>query len=1813
MNRFIRLASMAAAIALIACTGSNNKTPDPEVFAPYIKSFSGSMVPHGRPISVSLQGDIVSRAEEPLFEFTPDIKGTQNINGSAAEFLPQAGAIKPGRIYTCRFNLGKALGLKDKKLQTFEFSFYAPKKTVSIELGEIHTTLRTAAIHGTLSVNSSEDYGLGAEAGGIDATISKTGDYEYSFVIDSIKRDQEDRTVSIAVKASASDVVLPREIQVTIPGTRKFKVESAVLSESAPPCITVTFSDPLAPVPAGLANVLYAGRTTTTRKDNILKVYYENMYADEVTLELDENIKNTEGKALGEYQKIQLSPNASKPAVRISVTGNIVPEASKVILPFSSVNLSAVDVKIVKVFTDNILSFLQVNEISGDSQVRRSGRLVYDKTIRLDTDPNINLHSWQDFSLDLSGMFRKEPGAIYMVHFSFKKEYSLYGKTGPVESVPNTFEEPSPDKDTQWDNPSGYYWSFWDDDIDWIQYNWQDRDDPETPSYYMVSSRFPTINLIASDIGLIAKKSESDRLWIAAASITSSEPISGADIYVYNYQLQKIGSGRTSASGLAEIRTSGVPFIATARKDGSTNYLRIQQGGQNSLSRFDVGGRQLEKGLKAYIFGERGVWRPGDTLHLVMLLQDKGKNLPDEHPVTMELYSPAGQFYAKKTSFSGTDGFYRFDVPTKPDDPTGIWNSYFKVGGSSFHKSVRIETIKPNRLKINTAIEGGMLSAGQTAKIKMASAWLTGPAAKGLAAKVSMVLSSNAGFFNGHKEYLFENPLGSIGSGPISLLSTRLDQNGTTEAAVTIPHVYDAPGMLRATLISSVEENGGDESITSTTVPFSPYSNYVGIKAPKTDTQWYETGRNIDFSVIDVDSSGRITSGRILEYTIYKIGWSWWWENSASDLYAYVNSSSAKVVSSGSLTTGTGPSKVTLRVEYPDWGRYLVYVKDPGSGHASGLTVTVDWPDYLGRAGREDPDALNMLSFSLGKTEYSVGETASVFIPAAAGSGNALVSLENGGSVISSKWVKLSGENDTVFKFKVEDDMAPNFFVHISLVQPYGNVGNDLPIRLYGVQPVLVSRKDSHLSPVISMPDSVHPEEKFTIGVREAQGKKMTYMLLLVDEGLLDLTSFKTPDPWNYMYSKEALGIATWDIYDNVAGTVAGKFGKMLSVGGDDELTPGAAKDNRFNPIVKVMGPFTLSKGTARHEVRLPMYVGSIRVMVVAAHDGTYGNTEKAVTVKSPLMAVTTLPRVLGTGDEVSVPVNIFALEGGIGAVNVSIEASGAAGIEGPDRKTVSFDAPGDKMTEFRLKGQGSGTARITVTATAAGHKTRETFSLPVHSAVKPMTSVQYHTIPAKGTITLSTVSKRTEGAVTITSFPAIDYIGACSYAVDYPYSCTEQLSSRGLVLLHSMDKLPEDKASKAKETLTEIIDNLYGRQLADGGFAYWSGDVASNTWVSSMAGVLLSEASAKGFEVSQEVISSWMSFQNTAIRNFRSSHGKNLRDLDQAFRLYSLSVAGNADEGAMNRLKENSQTSAQARWMLASAYALSGKKKISADIISGIEQGFAGYEAGENSTFGSEYRDKAIATEALALSGRIGDALASAQQVATLYGPGFTNTQESAFAALALDRVYAVAGSEGVDVRIEGSKAEDVNTSAGVATYTLNPADKELKITNLTSTPAYVSLSQVSAPEAGESIAARSSGLKLNLSFTTADGSQVNPASIKQGTEFTAEIKVSNTGVGQDYEHAALQLLVPAGWEIMADRLYQDTVSAANSYDSQDIMDDASIWYFDLARGMSKTFKIRIRAAYAGSFYLPPATCELMYDPLIHAGTASGKVEVTK
>ena len=1604
----------------------------------------------------------------------------------------------------------------------------------------------------------------------------------------------------------------------------------------------------------GLIDVPEVSSSIFQIKENKVFVYFETGKLNKLTLNIHEGIRNSQDKPLGTSHSISFSELNLKPQVEMATSAAILPDSKSLIIPFRAVNLYAVDLSVIRIFENNVLMFMQNNSLSSANELRRSGRLVYKKTLWLAKDSSKDVHRWEDYSIDLAGLIHQEPGAIYRVILSFRQEYSAY-PCGGSENKEMQFadnkssdnltkvsgETLSEDDEAVWDTPETYYYYNGSVPMDWSQYRWTERDNPCHPSYYMNSDRIAACNIFASNLGMIVKRNSLNKLWIAVNNILDTKPVAKAQVTIYNFQLQPIGKGETNGEGLVEITPKGVPFIAVAEADKQKAYVRVVDGEEQSVSRFDVGGKDIQKGLKGFIYGERGVWRPGDTLHISFMLEDREKRIPDKHPVALEIYNPRGQFYTKMISTQGTNGFYTFAVPTQADDPTGLWNAYVKVGGTAFHKSLRIETIKPNRLKITLALPTILQASSKDVYAPLTSSWLTGATASRLKAKVEMSLSKVNTQFKNYGQYLFNNPATDFTTVRADVFNGVLDAEGRAGVNIQLPVATGAPGMLNATFTTRVFEPGGDASIYSQTVPFSPFTSYVGINLNQPKGKYIETDKDHVFDIVTVNDQGQPVNRSNLEYKIYRISWSWWWENGEESFGTYINNSSITPVASGNLQTTGGKASFKFRINYPEWGRYLVYVKDRESGHATGGTVYIDWPDWRGRSNKTDPSGIKMLAFSLDKDSYEIGETATAIIPAAAG-GRALVSLENGSTVLQQQWLEVSDQGDTKLTFKITPEMAPNVYLHISLLQPHAQTVNDLPIRMYGIAPVFVTNRQTILQPQIKMPEVLRPETDFNVTVSEKSGKPMTYTLAIVDDGLLDLTNFKTPDPWNEFYAREALGIRTWDMYDDVLGASGGRYSSLFSTGGDASLKPADAKANRFKPVVKFIGPFYLAKGKQQtHTLKLPMYVGSVRAMVVAGQDGAYGNAEKTAFVRTPLMLLSTLPRVLSTQEEITVPVNVFAMENQVKNVTVSLEASGAGvQITGNRQQSLTFDQPGDQLAYFTLKtGSKTGKATIHLTASGNGQQTKETIEIEVRNPNPVVTLRNSQWIEAGQEAELSytlagSSSANNQVQLEVSRIPSVDISRRFDFLYNYQHHCTEQLTSKALPLLFvsQFKAVDEQEAEKIKTNVQEAIRQIYARQLPNGGFVYWPGNAVADEWITSYTGMFLTLAQEKGYAVHPNVLNKWKRFQRAAAQNWRMpQEASNWQiwqsELQQAFRLYTLALAGAPEYGAMNRMKEQPGLSIQAKWRLAAAYALTGKMKPAGELVYNAETTVIPYSS-MNLIYGSSDRDEAMILETLILMKRDRDALQQAKKVSqNLAQENWFSTQSTAFALMAMGRLAEqLSGTLDFTWSWNGKQQPAVKSAKAVFEKEIATSPKSGTVSVKNQGKGALSVDLITRTQLlNDTLPAIADNIRLDVKYTDMAGSPISVEDIRQGTDFMSAVTLSNISGTSDYSNLALTHIIPSGWEIYNERMIVPEASSSNSneantpessadkYTYKDIRDDRVLTYFDLRRGESKTFTVRLQATYAGNFILPAIQCEAMYDAAVQARTKAGRTTVSR
>lgn len=1829
---------VAILFLLTGCETKKTKGIDPE-FARYISAFTYGNVSSDAFIQVELVQEIPAvelnaEVKEQLFSFSPSLKGqTFWVNGSTVRFVPDAGELKPGKEYQIGFHLGKVIKVEEKFRQ-FDFSVRVNEQSFTAELlpfspmnsSDLTWNGVEATLHVSNPVSAEEVTKMFHIKGGQQPKIRvmPAGNSSFRVLIDSLQRTDKPEQYTLTIDGKAIDSKKKLEYTIDIPAFSKdhFMVTDVRMVQASDPHIRLTFSDPVSQtqdmvgliVPSGVNNFTY-------RIDkNVIKIYPETLPKGQIDLQIHQGIQNNSGLNLEKSYLYQLQVEDDKPMIKFEKSGNILPDAEQLLLPFGAVNLWAVDVKVIKIYRNNLLYWLQTSSLNNNqsgSELRRFGRLVMKKRMRLDGDKRLDLSKWNNFSIDLSDMMEKDPGALYMVQLSMQPGYSLYACDGVRPQVPDDVNMSrfsdnliSEDDEAVWDETTPYYY----EPTDWSNYNWEERDDPCKPTYYMSFERRIQTVVMASNVGIIAKAGQGHTISVAVTDILTTQPISGAEVTVYNYQMQVMGSGKTDRNGFVEVDyKKGHPFVVTAAQGDDIGYLEVSDQASLSLSRFDVSGKEIQKGLKGYIYTERGVWRPGDSIFVSFILEDREKKLPEKHPVTLEVYTPRGQFYHRQVKSDGLNGFYTFTVPTDPAVETGVWQGQIKVGGTTFYKPLRIETIKPNRLRVRLDTDSIIDASSGVISGTLTSQWLHGAPASNLKADVDLTLYASDNPFKGYAGYSFNNPVVKFETSKTKIFEGVLNASGVASVNAKVPVAENSPGMLRGNILSRVYETGGDMSFYAQTVFYSPYKTYVGVKAPALRPgEFHETDSPVHFDVVTVDTYGKPVSGSV-EYTVYKLNWSWWWSSTGEDLGAYVNNTAANVVAKGDVTLSNGKGKVDFQVDYPEWGRYLLLVKDKSGKHATGTIFYVDWPYWRGRSAKTDPEGLTMLAFSTDKPSYEVGEKATVIIPKSS-DGRVLISIENGSGILRREWVKTSAEEDTKYEIGITDKMTPNFYVFATMLQPHAQTVNDLPIRMYGVVNVGVENKNSILEPVIRMPETLHPEKQFTLSVSEKSKKPMTYTLAIVDEGLLDLTAFKTPNAWSEFYAREALGVRTWDLFDRVLGANTGLMGSLLNIGGDEALRPSRDNVNRFKPVVKFIGPFELKGGeTKTHTIQLPQYVGSVRVMVVAGGDGAYGNAEKTVAVKNELMTLSTLPRILSPGEEVWLPVNVFAMENSVKNVQVSIQTKGLLTPTDGTTESVSFDKPGDRIVFFKLtSAKQTGTEQVVIKASGNGASFTETIDIAIRNPNPPIVLTQAQLVEPGASVTLNIQTDGVQpddwATLELSRLPSVNFSRNMNYLLEYPHGCTEQIISQAFPILYieEFTVLKEDEKERMTAKVDEVIRQLASRQSADGGFAYWNGHSYSSEWATSYAGHFLLEARNRGYDVPESMLSRWVQFQRRLAQNWlptnpvQTYYAVSMIELQQAYRLYTLALSGNTELGAMNRMRELPNLSLQARWRLSAAYALAGRKDVASSLVFNVLDEVEPYSF-YNDTYGTVGRDRAMILETYLLLDDVEKAILLAPAVAESLSSGYISTQTAAFGLVAMAQLVVKMGTGNIDVdwTLNGKKMDEVNTPKAIYQVDVKPdSNLSVNLTNKGNGRLYARLSARTQPQIDSEYEPVQGKFRLSVRYVDLSGNAVNVESLPQGTEFTAVVTVQN-GVEEAFTDLALTQVFPSGWEIFNERMLEADVSApGGGYNYRDIRDDRVMTYFNLGAGQAKTFRVRLQAAYRGNYYLPAVSCQAMYAP---------------
>ena len=1820
LRRFFSVIASAAFLLLLvsSCKPKPNASSiDYNVLGEYVSAYVPSQIDISDDVRIVFAKAVDVSAFEPssILRFSPSVEGTYSWVGQREVRFSPAKPFKAGTEYVATLDLGKLFPAAPHSIHEVHFDMSTRTMVISNSVestdnvdGESDKMTITGAIKSNMvtdnewiennfSVNhSSSDYN-------IKWNHAQNGKY-HAYTISPITRGG--RSTQLKMKFKDGNFNNNANVTISIPEAGKFSFLRYERPENAQQNVSLVFSEKI-DTRQNLKGLItidgYDGDLKLSTIGNQIKVIPSKKINGSQKIKVNKAIESVFGNALTENVEVSVTFEDAKPMVKLLGKGVIVPDANQIIVPFEAIGLDAVDVEVFKIYENNMLQYLESNAINDRGyNLQGVGHIVYQSKVSLeDLGGQFNQDNLERYAIELSKLTNLEKSALYQVHIGFRKAYTSYADNEEENNIGKKDDD-------------GQYASF----MDYRYYNYAKRENPINNEYYN-SDRFVSRNLLSTNIGITAKLGKNKKLYVSTLDIMKAKPLSGVEVNVYTRQKQIDQVAYTAKDGMITINVDQKPMYIVAKHNGSASYINLNDYRANSLTDFDINGKNKKKGIDGYIYGERGVWRPGDTIHLTFVLDDKLKTLPKEHPVTIEVYDTKGTKKFARTTTQHISHMYTVSVPTSTADPTGKWRATAEVGGQKFSKNLRVETVKPNRIKMTYPTLPDVVDMYKNQKIDLEADWLHGANASNLNAKVKMRISAADTKFAEYDSYEFDDPARRINDISTEIFDGNLDANGQVSFPLKSNKDLLAPGMLDVSLKTKVFEKSGNFSEDNLKLKANPYASYVGVKVPT--TRWgsrkIDIDKNQPVEMIALDADGLPLQNRKIKVGLYNARWRWWYNRRDNNIYTYNTDHHYGAIDTITLRTDSR-GRASWKTDIAQYGSHMIRVCDDVSGHCTGQLF------YAGRSWHRQQgsgDQGSSLRFVTDKESYEVGDKMKVTLPSSKGA-KVLVSVENNSDVVEEYWVDTDA-NETSFDIKVTEEMTPNVYVHLSLIQPYTDRKNDLPIRVYGVKSITIDNPDAKINPEIETSNQYRPKENYTVKVSESNGEPMAYTLAVVDEGLLDLTRYKTPELYKHFFSKQSLGVKTWDIYDHILNGFGADIERRISIGGDGEIAKEAAtaKANRFVPVVHFSGPHYVAAGEDKtHNLKMPNYVGAVKVMVVARNSNAFGSVDRSVPVKSELMVLPTLPRVLAPGETLSLPVSVFSMNDNVKDVEVRLESSSNIELLNGDKQQLKFNGQGDQLIAFNFRvGDVIGVEKFRVIATSGSYRAEQEIEIDVRNPnpydtkfdEKIMESgVEWnHNFTAFGTKGSNT------GTLELSTIPAINLEQRLGYLMRYPYGCVEQTTSSVFpqLFIDNFVDLDDKKKKQLDRNIRSGIDRLQTFQRRDGGLSYWPGANHANDYGTSYAGHFLIEASNLGYHIPNNMLDHWTKYQTSQSNSYNGDY-----HFTQAYRLYTLALAGQPNWSAMNRLKSKTNISTASISLLAAAYSIGGQQSVAQELIEKAKRNIDYSPSQSRSYYGSINRNKALVVQAMVHSSNKSDAAKLVQELAKDLGTSnWYSTQTTAMSLLAISKYVSGDVSSGLEYELSISGGTPVRGSTDKTMVTL-PVDVEqlqsgkIKVKNLSGQTLFARWIQQGKPKMDQ-WKSESENLTMKVKYTNMEGAPIDISSIKKGTDFIVETIITNPGTRlKNVKDIALHQVFPSGWEIQNDRI-SGTKSAVKSdqYDYQDIRDDRVYTFFDLNGITSKTFRTVLTATYPGKYYMPDNKCEAMYDKEIRARVAGQIVNV--
>jgi len=1364
--------------------------------------------------------------------------------------------------------------------------------------------------------------------------------------------------------------------------------------------------------------------------------------------------------------------------------------------------------------------------------------------------------------------------------------------------------------------------------------------------------------VLLTDVGLIAKRTAQE-LSAWAISTSSLEPLSGVEVILYSSNNQEMARGKTDTNGAIKFNLTPtdefLPYLITGTSGDNLSYLLFDQC-RVSTSDFDVTGRPtLLSGYEAFVYTDRGVYRPGDTVHAAAIVRGVGAEVPKSFPLRLEILGPDGRVFLDQTIREQDEGMVDVSVQIPTYAKTGGYVANLYGAGKQPIGATRfsVEEFMPDRIKVTVTTDKASYKTGDTLRVGITGTMLFGPPAAGRKSEVSYQIESVPFVPPKWNSYVFGNNRRDPVSFKSEPIERTLDSEGKASLSFPLVSNMTPPAAMRIIVRGEVREEGGRAVNAYATADLHAYPMYIGLRRVKEG--YSDPGQEEAFRFITVDTEGNAISFPSFTAKLFRVQWQSVLKRDPGGVMRYQSDQWDEFIDAKDIVSTGEPG--TFAFTPPEWGSYRVVVSDPVSGSSTSVLFFVSGWGYAPWS-MENPDRIDI---ELDKDVYRAGDVAQAVVKAPF-SGKLLLTVERE-KVHFSKLITLEGNTVTI-PVQVKPEYLPNAYVTAILIRSPESAEKFAPSRAYGTAPLKMSTDGKKLTVQADLPSESRPLKPLEISIHVADnsGKPASsaqVTVALVDEGILQLTGFDSPDPMDFFYGKKKLNVDTYDMFawllpevatSEVHSSPSGDRGEAARLG---HLIPVSVR--RVKPVALWSGIVkTNSRGDAKIAFDLPQFDGRLRAMVVAASKEKFGSAEADVTVRNPIVLTPTIPRFVSSNDDFLVPVTVFNGTGNTADIRLTLEQTSNLDLEvlEPSR-TITIPDRGEESVSFRVRtGRGMGKITFVLTAESKGTKVVHTVDLPFRPPAPPISETGSGSVTAGSDAVITLPSNWVPGtanySIKLSSLPMMKFANSLQYLLRYPYGCAEQTTSSAFPLLYFKDLAlavePALFEGNAPEYyVNEAIRRLVSMALPEGAFGFWPGGHTWHVWASIYALHFLAEADHAGYAVPDQILRDGRKFLRRVVRDrerrsdyyrgwgfFEPFQGRYDAEMErrwiiqqlrsQAYAAYVLALMGDPDQGSMHYFFDSMQEYLQddSRTFLAGGFALTG------DLITAYRLLPVSYkpqsderESGGN--FNSGTRMEGIILSILADvapdNPAVPDLITSLSEKASkkqLY-----NTQETAWTLMALGKLLHATGKAdytGV-LTIDGTPRADFTTAEFALTDSAL-GGRQIRIAVQGDGTCYYYWEARGIP-IDQQFREESKGLTVQRTYLDANGQPINLDQFRHGELYVARIEIE--APNQRVENVIIDDMLPAGFEIENPRLASRAGRAAMSWlpkeitlaDYMDIRDDRLLLFTNLEQKTKKRFYYSVRAVTEGTFTLPPVSAECMYDPVLKSVSSSGFVVV--